>query len=244
MKNNIGKIFGCLLVSLCAVSATVSCEIDTYDAPDAMIYGTVYDNEGNPLQTEQGSGGMVIRLLENGYENPDPFDLNMKQDGTYINHKVFAASYMAFPFGGPFYPVSAVEVEVKDRTRLDFTVTPYLKVEWVETPEVLADGRISASFSFTRMAPPQGSSETMPDLLDCQLFISHTQYVGNNNYDNLVVDAAVSVSNNQEGSEITLVSKTPMKFSRDYFVRIGVRVNDANQKYNYTDIHKVTVKLQ
>lgn len=238
------KITQYLIFALC-LSGTVlfhSCELDTYSSPDAVMSGTVYDNEGKPLQVEQGASSMVIRLMETGYENPDPFDLNMRQDGTYINTKVFAGTYRAYPYGGPFWPVDTLEVNVSGTVTQDFTVTPYLKVEWSGKPEVLEDGRIQAKFRFFRTDSPDGSS-AKPDLLDCQLFIAHTQYVGNNNYDNLVVDAAVPVTNDQEGEELTIVSKTPMKFSGDYFVRIGVRVNDSNKKYNYTSIEKVNVKL-
>lgn len=234
------------LVKLCLAIICIaffSCERDTYNAPDSTISGVVYDNEGHPIQVEQGGSSMVIRLLETGYDNPDPFDLNMAQDGSYINTKVFSGTYLAFPYGGPFWPIEPVEVKVKGSVSLDFTVVPYLKVEWVKSPEVLDDGRIRATFRFLRNNPPKGQGNIKPDLLDCQLFIAHTQYVGNNNYDNLVVDKAVSLTNDQENQTIELVSKTPMKFSRDYYVRIGVRVNDSNKKYNYTNIQKVFVEL-
>lgn len=231
---------------LCVTTAlftVISCDLDTYDSPDATVYGSVLDNEGNPLQVEQGASSMVIRLLENGFENPEPFDLNMKQDGTYTNSKVFAATYMAYPYGGPFYPMEPVQLNVSGTVKQDFEVTPYLKVEWVAAPVALEDGRIQASFKFHRNDPPAGSDEQKPNLLDYQLFIAHTQYVGNNNYDNLVVGKAFSVSNDKEDAEITIVSKTPMKFSRQYYVRVGVRVKDSNKKYNYTTIEAVQVTL-
>src|SRR5690606_33928123 len=96
---------------------------------------------------------------------------------------------------------------------------------------------VMASFRFTRNAGPTA----MPDLLDYQLFISTTQYVGNNNFDGTRVGAAVAVSGELEGQEISIVTVAPMKYETTYYVRIGVRVNDSYKKYNYTDIKTVAV---
>lgn len=239
MKKSIYLLSTAMLLLLCN-----SCEVDNYSAPDATVSGKVLDHENNPMQLEQGGSSMVIRMLEEGYATPTPFDLNVMQDGSYINNKIFAAKYKMVPVFGPFYASSdTINVDVRGSVSVDFKITPYLKVEWVTPPYATSDGKIEAKFKFTRIDPPSGSTMAKPNLLDYQLFISLTQYVGNNNFDNLVVNPVVQATNDMEGQTLTITSKTAMRFSRDYYVRVGVRVNDANKKYNYTDIKEVKVTL-
>jgi hypothetical protein len=171
---------------------------------------------------------------------PIPFYLNVKQDGSYINNKVFAAQYRMTPIDGPFYPMaieSAPIVDVGGETTVDFTVVPYLNVEWVSEPALTVDKKITATFRFTRNPAPAGL--TQPALTDYQLFISTTQYVGNNNFDATIVTAVKAVTNAQEAQDITIVSNSPMKYATTFYVRVGVRVNDSFKKYNYTDIKTV-----
>lgn len=239
MKKNIYILS--IIISLMSLH---SCETDNYSTPDATVSGKILDHEGNQMELEQGSTSMVIRMLEEGFATPTPFDLNVMQNGTYINNKIFAAKYKMIPVFGPFYNTSdTMKVDIKGSVTVNFKVTPYLKVEWITPPYATADGKIEAKFKFTRIQPPAESNQTMPNILDYQLFIGLTQYVGNNNFDNLVVNPVVSATNSMEGKTLTITSKTAMRFSHDYYVRIGVRVNDANKKYNYTDIKVVSVKL-
>jgi len=217
-----------------------SCEKDNYESPDATMQGAILDAGGVPLQLEQGQGTGRIRMEDKSWsDNPIPFYLNFKQDGSYINNKLFAGTYLVTPVEGAFYPVEETEVEVKGSIKHDFHVVPYLNVEWVQEPEVLPDGKVTATFKFTRNAGPAG--EAMPDLLDYQLFISTTQYVGNNNFDGTIVAGVVNTSNDMENVNITITSTAPMKYSTTYWVRVGVRVNDSYKKYNYTTIKTVAI---
>lgn len=217
-----------------------SCEKDNYEGPDATLQGNIVDASGTPLQLEQGQGTGRIRMDDKSWsDNPIPFYLNFKQDGSYVNNKLFAGTYLATPVEGAFYPVAEAKVEVKGNTNYDFHVIPYLNVEWVKEPEVLPDGKVTATFKFTRNAGPAG--EDMPNLLDYQLFISTTQYVGNNNFDGTVVAGVVNTNNEMEHADITITSTVPMKYSTTYWVRVGVRVNDSYKKYNYTTIKTIDV---
>jgi len=217
-----------------------SCEKDNYETPNAVLQGTVIDAHDVPLQLEQGQGTGRIRMEETSWsDTPIPFYLNLKQDGSYVNNKLFAGTYLVTPVEGAFYPVQGETIEINGSTQHDFHVTPYLQVEWVNEPTVLAGGQVTATFKFTRNAGPAG--EAMPNLLDYQLFISTTQYVGNNNFDGTVVGGVVSVANDKENMPITITSTAPMKYATTYWVRVGVRVNDSYKKYNYTTIKTVTV---
>lgn len=232
-----------LFYSIAIILFLASCEKDNYETPAAAIQGQILDEDGNPMQLEQGSSSMRIRMHELSWsDNPVPLYLNVKQDGSYINNKIFAGNYRMQPVDGPFYPLAddaAKVVDVAGVTDVDFTVVPYLNVEWVTPPTVTADKKVTATFRFTRNAAPAGL--TQPNLLDYQLFISTTQYVGNNNWDATVVSAAVAVANDKESTDLTVTSTAAMKYSTTFYVRVGVRVNDSFKKYNYTDVKTVAV---
>lgn len=225
--------------------AFLACEMDNYDEPNATIQGRILEPNGQPMQTEQGAGNMRIEMMDLswGEKNPDapvlPTYLNMKQDGSYINTKIFAGKFRMTPIEGPFYPYDreGEVVNIKGTTTQDFTVTPYLNVEWVSKPTATVDNKITCSIKFTRNAK---DGETMPNLLNARLCIATTQYVGNNNKDDQVNGGAVTVTNDQEGQVITFTSNK-VKYSTTYYVRVGVCCNDNYKKYNYTDIQMVTV---
>lgn len=217
-----------------------SCEIDNYDGPDASLQGVIYDADDKPLQLEQGTGTGRIQMDEISWsEIPTPFYYSLKSDGTYINTKVFAATYVATLRDGAFYPIVGDTIKVSGNTTHDFHVVPYLNVEWVAEPKLLSDNKVTATFKFKRNPEPAGG--VMPNLMDYQLFISNTQYVGNNNFDATRVAGVVAVTNDKENTNITITSLQPMKYQTSYYVRIGVRVNDTYRRYNYTPVKTVTV---
>ncbi len=222
-----------------------ACEKDNYDAPDAIIQGRILDHNGSQLQTEQGSGNMRIKMEELSWSKGDasvvvtPTYLNVKQDGTYTNNKMFSGEYRMTPVEGAFYPYSTEGeiVKIGGTTTKDFTVTPYLDIEWVSRPSLTADNKITCSFKFKRNAV---AGLVMPDLNNARLCVATTQYVGNNNNDSQIAGGTVTVTNGQEGAVITLTSATAVRFTNlTYFVRVGVCCNDNFKKYNYTDIQTV-----
>lgn len=224
-----------------------ACQIDNYDAPDATIQGQVYDNDGNPLETGQGKDNMCIRILELSYAHGDssitvlPQDLNMMQDGSFENTKLFKGTYQMWPFQGCFYPLDkedykTVELKSGQTTKVEFTVIPYLTLEWVKEPyQDTADGFIYASFKFKRNAK---DGVTMPNVVSAKLFVSTSVRCGTNS-DGRYTDNDVTITNTQEGQEITLKSKDKIWFSQKFWVRIGARCNDADQKYCFTSIKTV-----
>lgn len=183
MKKN---LIYALLFGFAAMSS--SCKKDNYAVPDAEISGILTDANGVGLQLEQGKGSARIKLEELSWSNnPTAQDLNLQQDGRYSNNKLFPGRYRVAPFDGPFYPLDSVQMKIIELTSgnstvADFRVVPYLNVAFVGEPVVTVDKKISVSFRFTRNAAPAGKTQPAP--LDYQLFISTTQYVGNNNFDN------------------------------------------------------------
>lgn len=217
-----------------------ACKMDDVDAPDSTFEGRLVDAGGAGIQLEQGASSARLKMEELSWSNtPLPLFLNLKQDGSFINTKLFPGNYKVTPVEGPFYPVAEKVVDIKGATKQDFTVIPYLNVDWVADPVINAEKKLSVSFKFTSNAAPEGL--TKPNPLDYQLFISTNQYVGNNNWDNTAVGAVVPVTVDKEGQNITISSSVAMKYSTTYYVRVGVRVNDTYKKYNYTTIKTVKV---
>lgn len=241
------KKYYIILMIVSMLLPLASCELDNYEEPDATLSGTILDENGTPLQLEQGGGSMKLRMDELSWSKGDtsvaviPFYLNVKQDGSYVNTKVFAGQYAITPWQGPFYPYTegGDTIDVKGKTVKDFVVTPYLNLEWVTEPFINSNGFIQAEFKFTRNAK---DGEVMPDLNDCQLYIATTQYVGKNNYDNQMVGGNTILTNGQEGTTISLITIRAVKYvGLTYYVRIGASCKDAYKKYNYTDIKEVVV---
>lgn len=241
----------CAALLVCGLS---SCEKDNYDAPDAGIEGVIYDSTtGQPLQTASGKTSMQIRIYETTWAENDssitvsPQDLNMKQDGTFSNYKLFPGVYTVQPFQGAFYPLSSkgikkVALNSGEVTKVEFTVTPYLTLEWVKEPYLDGD-TIKCAVKFTRNV----GNGPMPDIRNMQMYISHNQYVPGT--DPQITPVALSqgtgsgkINNDMEGQTIELKS-LPIKYSNRYWVRIGAKCNDTYQKENYTDIKTIDVTV-
>lgn len=228
--------------------ATTSCEKDNYDAPDATIQGQIFDQNGEPFQTAMGQGSMRMRIVEESFANGNedvtvtPQYLNMMQDGSYINTKLFAGTYSVIPEQGAFYEdlePATVNLHSSKTATVDFTVTPYLSLDWVKLPYVDSEGYLRASFKFKRNTKT-GFETPAPN--ECCMWISRTQYCGTEG-DSNYTPGLRKITAEEEGLEIELCSKIPIKYSMKYWVRIGANVNDAYKKYNFTDIMTIDVKV-
>lgn len=237
-----------VIISLGLVLGFISCQKDNYDAPQAAISGQVYDQNGKPFQTANGKGSMSIRITETSFAHGDesivvtPQDLNLRQDGSFENTKLFAGDYEVTPWQGAFYEdVEPQQVQLKNgkTATVNFTVTPYLELEWIKEPYLTSDNTLKASFKFKRNLK---DGFTAPDVKDACIWISRTKYCGPEG-DGNYTPPTLSLKNSDEGTEIELASKIPIKYSMKYWVRIGARCNDTYQKYNFTDIKEIEVKL-
>lgn len=237
-------------IALLSVSLMLmSCEKDNYDAPEAAIIGQITDQNGKPFQTGVGTSSMSMKIVETSFAHGDasivvtPQYLNMKQDGSFQNVKLFAGTYTVSPWQGAFYEnddllqTQEVVLGSNKQTTVNFKVTPYLQLEWIKEPFMASDGYLYASFKFTRNEK-EGCAK--PELLDASFSISRTQFCGpetDGNYTPPVTKLTAA----DEGKEIQFRSKIPIKYAMKYWVRIGARCNDTYQKYNYTDIKEITV---
>ncbi len=243
-------------LALWTVTSLSSClKYDNYEGPKETLKGKIVDQDGNPLWVESG-GGIRIKLMDYGWsETPSERYLKVKMDGTYINTKVFESTYDIVA-EGPFVPLVRVDdqgvivsdqtrkgVKVKGTTVVDFVVEPFLKVSWVGEPVLDQDGNLTVQFQVVRGTE---DPEFQLEVYDMGLFVSTTQYVGENNYDK---ERSIKISDSGEatsklGQTISLTTPVALKSGNTYYVRVGARLNYSlfnGLTYNYTDVRKIIV---
>jgi hypothetical protein len=242
--------------AICAAALTISScsKLDNQEAPSETLTGSVVDaGTGKTVQTEQGSGTR-IKLLETSWsDNPTPFYIASMQDGTFNYTKLFPGTNK-ISAEGPFVPMVQTDatgattvdksqtVQIKGTTTVNFSVEPFLRIEWVGEPVLNADGTITVSFKFTRGTNDPAFQQ---DISDVELFVNSNKFVGNNNYDNRYSPKIVyngSDGNAQVGQTLTFTTiGGPLPTKREYFIRIGARTNYGLKYYNYTDVKTVTI---
>jgi len=235
--------------ALClAIAITSSCsKVDNYPAPSDTLTGSTIDEAtGKTLQTEVGGGGTRVKLLETSYSaNPVPIYFQSKQDGTFNNTKVFAATYKV-SVEGPFVPIvqtdnsgtvvsdSSQTVVLKGSATVNFKVQPFLRVEWVGTPVVNADKSVTVQVKITR-------GTNIPayqlDVTNINLYVSNTQYDGSNNYDprySTLTSYNGSTGTALLGQTISITTTGGALPDQDVYFRVGARINAGLNQYNYT----------
>jgi hypothetical protein len=249
-----------------------ACEMDNLEGPTAAIKGTIYDHNGAPLQLEQGKGSGSIRMTELSWlEKKDveivtPQELNLKNDGTYQNDKLFAGTYLIHPFKGAFYPLDSVEMKTitlkgGSTTSVDFNVVPYLEIEWVGDPEIVTFNtgehpdnkpageyfKASAKFKlvYKTITDENGVKVTLPHpgVLAGTFCVGNTHFVSAGSRIGDYFSTDFAVTNAQEGLTITFIAKRDIEFyGQDYFFRIGFKSKDLDQRFNYTTVKKLSVR--
>jgi hypothetical protein len=106
-----------------------ACEYDNYDEPSERFSGRIIDSTTGE-NFIMSSKGLELRMWETSWNStPSPRSINVKDDGTFNNNKLFAGTYKVLPVSGAFWPVAdTVVINLKGHVLQDFTVTPYLKL--------------------------------------------------------------------------------------------------------------------
>jgi hypothetical protein len=236
-----------IVLGVLVMSVTSCMEVDNWAEPDTRVHGRIIDSyTGENLLTAQGDWG--IRIWERTWKDSEPTaqSLSVMQDGSYNNNKLFGGTYDMLPYGGPFWPVDTLrDVVFGGTTEQDFTVTPYLQVLGLET-ELKG---LKLTLTCVVKAPIR---QGLPNLVEVKPFLSLNQFCGATNgsfidlneynekriqYNKPWVEAFGDV----EQSEVIRIGPLPVKPGYTYYVRVGANVNDANKKYNYSEIVKVVV---
>jgi len=240
-----------VLFALITLSSCGMFELDNYDLPAETLQGEVVDKEtGEPLQTDQGSEGIRVRLTEvswgeNVSPNPDFFAM---PDGSFQHTKLFSGTYNV-RVDGAFIPLIREDdrgvpladetqtLDIKGVSNVRFEVQPFLRVEWVKEPEVI-NGKVRAQIRVTRgvseeefrskIEPMGGYSESFQNVTDIQLFVSYSSTVGYRARDerwSSQLEFSGSSFNSILGETITIESNGTIPEGRMVFVRAAARIN-------------------
>ena len=247
------KIFYAALCALPMVLAT-SCENDNYPEPEETFCGKFVDKvTGEPFQCAMGNTGIRIRMMEYSWsENPQPYDFNVMQDGTFNNTKIFAGEYGVTP-SGAFVPLEEERINIKGRVEKTYEVEPLLRVEWVGEPVVNGDGTADVNVKITRGTDNPDYQEP---LAEAWLFVSENSYVGDFSFSNIYstkiagaaiadieLDKVYTVRTGQPGGYNPGGECTAFPtYERKYFLRFGARTTrqfDGTNRYNYTTIKEL-----
>jgi hypothetical protein len=241
MKKITYVVLGMLLI------AFSSCyKNDNWAAPDARISGNIIDSyTGKPLLSSQADWS--IRIWERSWKESVPVNqsIPVKQDGTYNNNKLFAGTYDMLPYGGPFWPTDTAKNVAfgNGGVQKDFTVTPYLQLIDFETS--LQGTNLTLKI---RLKAPKRVG--LPNVVEIKPYLSLNEFVGESNYINIpeynnkriqINKSWLTEVGDVETSNVYTIGPLPLKSGYTYNVRVGANVNDANRKYNYSDIKQVVV---
>jgi len=235
----------CYIALFLLLTAVACSKTDNYAAPGDTITGATYDEgTGQTLQTEVGSGTRV-ELLEISYDSaPVPFYFYSMQDGTFNDNKVFGATYKV-SVEGPFVPLivtdsigavitdSSQTIVLKNKSTLHFNVQPFLRIQWVGNPVINPDTTVSVQVIITRGT---NNPAYQLDITDINLYVSNTQYDGNNNYDprySSLTSYSDSSGTALLGKTITLTTTGGALPAQDIYFRVGTRINAGLDEYNY-----------
>lgn len=242
-----------LFFSLLAFTSCDVFELDNYDEPGETLHGAVVDSEtGDSIQTDQGSEGIRVRMVQLDYsENPDEgLDFYCMPDGSFNNTKVFEGVYNV-RVDGPFVPIFREDpngtplangtqtVKIKGSTECIFKVNPFLRVEFVGYPTV-SNGQITAKVKVTRgisredfksLIEPTGKyDDSYANVTDIQLFVSYSSTVGYRARDERWSNAIEYSGDSFDdllGKPVTIKSKEAVSIpsGRHVFVRAAARIN-------------------
>lgn len=241
-----------IALSLVLALGLAACATDNYDGPGETFRGQFTDKgTGEPFQTAVGGNGIRIRMMEYSWsETPQPYDMNVMQDGKFNNTKVFAGEYGIKPEGA-FVPLEEEIVNIRGTVTKNYEVEPLLRVEWVGTPVVNSDGTVDAQVKITRGTDDPAYQQALADVW---LFVSETDYVGFHSYSTYHSTKLTAAQAGEIGQTITIRTGQPSgpgstqnvfpTYQRKYFLRAAARVNlqimGSNNVFNYSTIVEIT----
>src|SRR5665647_2897923 len=233
MKSRIIKLCYLPVMFILMISVN-SCKLDNYDYPDAQLTGSIIDSETNELIQSDLINGTTIKITEHGYDPVSPQYLRVKIDGTYANTLLFPNTYTVQPDLRNFIQIDAQDINIGKDTKLDFMVTPYIRVKGATI--VKEGNNIIATFRL------QG---TTPDVVSKMgLYANSEPIVG----EPVRLVAAEKVLNRLVTEDeifkvvINVAKNTALlKSNQSYYFRIGVLSSVPGAKFNYAPAQLINV---
>ncbi|MDR3184014.1 MAG: DUF3823 domain-containing protein [Prevotellaceae bacterium] len=219
---------------LAAALLVHSCRLDNYDAPDASLSGSIIDAETGELLQSDVINGTTIKIIEHGYDPVAPQYLRVKNDGTYANTMLFANVYTVQPDLRNFQEIDKQDIAIGKNTRLDFRVTPYIRVKDVQ---IVNDGsQIVATF---RLQP------TTSDVVDKIGLYAHSEPgVGHPIHQVAAEDTLNRQVAEQDTFSLVIDAAKHtalLKAGRAYYFRVGVLSGFPGAKPNYAPAQQISI---
>lgn len=223
-----------LIIILSCMILFNSCELDNYDGPNAQISGKILDSETGELIESDIVNGTTIKITEHGYDPVTPQYLKVYNDGTYANTMLFANTYTVVPDQRNFLQIDEQDVKIGKDTKLDFLVTPYIRVKDVVITQ--EGNNIIADFKLQQM--------TSDPVTGVGLYVSSEPIVGQSVSSVSVERKLDRIVNEDETIRIGLnVARNTafLKSGQKYFFRVGALSSIPGAKLNYAPARQIEV---
>lgn len=214
-----------------------SCELDNYLSPDSILEGKVIDQvTGENIQTRQPNG-IKIRLMEEGFENPQPYDFWAKSDGSFRNTKLFKSKYRVVVIEGAFEAssVDTVDIDLNQNQTIEFDVEPYVRLKNVSitTP---AAGTIKATYNIELTTSTKDPNKCFLMVYTDKILHESTVGLKKSTEHNLVPMAHSVITSTNFEDQITGLN------AGTYYARVGVLATNSLNRYNYSSIIELVVE--
>jgi hypothetical protein len=214
-----------------------SCELDNYMEPNMTLEGKVVDMEtGEAIPTRQPDG-IKIRLIEEGYENPQPYDFWAKANGTFRNTRLFPGKYKVSAIEGAFEWTDdqGVMVDLTKNQSIELQVLPLTRVRDVSITS--AGGKIIANYKIDKVSD---SGNLVKSLLLC-----HTGIILHENTSGRItspVNDLSSITEEELASHTFTDEIEGLESGKTYYARVAVLMTNSLNRYNYSPIVKIVVE--
>ena len=219
------------------VPAAASCslfQLDTYQEPDATLYGTIIDASTGEALPGDIVNGTTLKLIEHGYTDPTPTYLVVKNDGSYRNTRLYEGTYTIQPDKRNFLPVDAQEIRIAGQTRLDFYVTPYIRFRNVSITKEA--NTVLATFNL--------EPATLDAVAEIALFASDQASVGStvNSVSKIKTVGSGVLPTREFKIGIDVADNSSyFKENKEYYFRLGARSSYSGALYNYAPTVKINI---
>ncbi|MBR5077060.1 MAG: DUF3823 domain-containing protein [Bacteroidales bacterium] len=269
-----------LVLSLGFFASCELLELDNFDGPNAQVTGRFLDaktGEKMGIESSVSSvwdwgtwsmktttvGSMVV--IEQGWKGNDGQQVSEDQnwmvrfDGQYTNNLVFAADYKLDTKNLPCYAPENVDFTLKKGSNtVDFTVTPFCRIEVEDIHYDAATKQIVATFKVELGdAAKANSINTVALCANTQVFVGYNYFNMAKNDPNAKREGSFDWATWSQkpaatpGESVTLAIDTAapqnaelFKYEQDRYIRIAALAAgngfNGNNYYNFSKIYKVS----
>ncbi|MCC6288475.1 MAG: DUF3823 domain-containing protein [Chitinophagaceae bacterium] len=213
-----------LFYTYCIGLSLIGCKVDNYEGPNAVITGSIVDNEtGEPVASGGSVSGTVVRFYQNNAAQP--LNFTTFPDGTFTNKASFTGNY-TYTAEGPFILVNSApqSIVVKTQTDVKIPVTPNIRL----TIEKLTSGGTTATYKVT-----YHKLNNDQDMIE--IGISWATY---KNPNRIVYAGGKNLLEDVAGQNLITGTReyelTGLEAGNTYYLRAFARTNNPGSYYNYS----------